>query len=483
MMTSETQIVLVLDLARDNPVQDSTLDSLIPHCDKRHVLRLSEFDAEPAARGSTARERRAWMIAINKMLDRARSLITGDAAAVHYYVVGRAFLPMWTYLGMSLSKWARVTCLNQRETGAWDTLPWAGEPESQRVGDYFNVISGLDSADKNDRGGKVAVFVSNRYDCSRDALTAFLRSQDSDLAGIVELRARPDNDSHLNPTKWLDSSNAAQASYELAQLMPAIRNAYPNNEGLALFVAGPAPLAMMAGRALNPHIFTPVWLPNHEGGVYRPAIEVPWGRGRTLKLFLSLANPRDNVRLQLGEELRQIKQALKSSDSRELELHVEYEARVDDVWKVMTEERPQVVHFSGHSSEHATELVDDQGYTHSVSAENFIELFRTTNDSFLELVIMNSCSSAEQARAFTEFVDCSIGMTTPIYDDAAVDFSKVFYTALAQGRTVKTAFDQARAVLVAKGLTADDVVKLYTRDGVNPDQVTLVEASRNSALR
>jgi hypothetical protein len=235
----------------------------------------------------------------------------------------------------------------------------------------------------------------------------------------------------------------------------------------------------MAGRAINPNLYKPVWIPNYEGNVYRPSMELPWGHGRMLKVFVATVNPVDHDWLDIGAELRDVRDEIERSGSRRaFEFRVCQDARIDDIRRAMLEMRPQILHFSGHSSTNSVAFMGDQGAAHIVPAQAFINLLEATNDSFLSLVILNSCESHEQARALTRFVDCAIGMSDKIDDSMAREFAKVFYGGLARGFTVKNAFCQAKAILEAHGMP-DGLVKLFTRDGLDPDEIALVDPSRN----
>lgn len=476
-MADEMQIILMLDMASENPIPMTMLDELIPPSMHRHVFRLSQFNVEATARGASQRQRRGWMIAVNKMLKAARDKISDSLPPPHYYVVGRVSLPIFAYVGLSLSKWAKITCVNSRPTGQWDVLPLHGTAPISSQERYFNIIDGLDSPTRAQRRGKVAVFVSIGLDCSDETIMTFMRSQDSELAGIVRIQAK--NSSVLSPVKWLNADNVVQASCELAELFVSINNVYPDHEGLVLFVAGPGPLALMAGRAINPNLHEPIWIPNHEGSAYRPAIERPWGHGRTLKAFVATASPVDQEWLDIGGEMRAIRDEIERSGSRRaFEFRECHNARIDDIRRAMLEMRPHILHFSGHSRTDGVAFMHDRGTSHLVPTQAFIDLLEATNDSFLTLVILNSCESSEQAKALTRFVDCAIGMSMEIGDTVAREFAKSFYGGLARGRTVKNAFLQAKALLDAHGVP-EGLVVLCTRDGLDADEIALVDPARH----
>lgn len=481
-MVDEHQTVLLLDLADDNPVRMATIERFLPPDRHRDVYRLSDFGAAPSARGSTRRQWRAWMIAIDKMLARVHERDRASDTEPHYYVVGRAAVPVYAYLGMRLSKWAhRITCINRRPNHEWDVLPLFGP--SPGAGTFFNKIRGLQGNSGQHARGKLVIYIGTGHDASDRALEEFVRSQDSELAGIVRVQAM--GDTH-EPTTWLTADNVLDTRDELIQRFTAAKNAHPDHDGLVLFIAGPAPLALLAGMTMNPHYFKPIWLPNYDGSRYQPAVEFPWGRGRVLKLCYATANPCDADRLNLRAEVEAVRGEMASSgNEREFSFQFIYEANIDDIHRAMLEQRPQVLHISGHADRDTIALVrEHDGCAQHVPARAFKDLLAATNESFLELVVLNSCQSAAQVKEMTEFVDCAIGMSEEIPDDAARDFSRALYAALARGHTVKNACDQAKSLLAgkyaARGLDANNLIQLYARDGVDPDEITLVEPARHA---
>jgi hypothetical protein len=56
-------------------------------------------------------------------------------------------------------------------------------------------------------------------------------------------------------------------------------------------------------------------------------------------------------------------------------------------------------------------------------------------------VVLNACYSDEQAAAIADVVDCVVGMSDQITDEASRQFSTAFYGGLGHGRTVQTAFE------------------------------------------
>ena len=191
-------------------------------------------------------------------------------------------------------------------------------------------------------------------------------------------------------------------------------------------------------------------------------------------LFLS-ANPLGE-KLELDREAREIEAKIRAAKHREsLELITKWAVRPDDLIQALNEHMPHVVHFSGHGSR--TEeiiLLDDSGNPKAVRKEALVKLFRTFRDN-IRVVVLNACFSRPQAEAITGEIDCAIGMTRAISDDAAITFAGSFYRAIGFGRSVKNAFDQGNsAVAMMVGITEEQTPELMAKLNVAAESIVLI---------
>src|SRR5581483_8498832 len=125
-----------------------------------------------------------------------------------------------------------------------------------------------------------------------------------------------------------------------------------------------------------------------------------------------------------------------------------------------------------------------QGNGVLVGAETLKRLFAQAKDD-VRAVVLNACSTSEQARAIAEVIDFAVGMKGPIYDDAARVFAASFYGALKFGKSVEGAFGQGVLALSGSGLQgsprslagaassvgsvgADNLPELLVREGADP---------------
>ncbi|XXY52124.1 SAVED domain-containing protein [Sorangium sp. So ce269] len=271
---SPVQVLFILDLNSDTPVARDEVEVHLPdQRSERHVFFLSKYGARTVQRGIGV-DFSGCADALVRMVADARSRFSSDGPPVRYYVAGRAALPVFTHLGMELSAWADVTLINQRKSLAWDVLSFQGQHAHQ--GDpFFKVVKGLDLDEPSEADGRVAVFISTGHVAKRAEIHEFLRAHNSSIAGFIEVRAEQ------STLATLDAQNAALAMNELSRMFERLPNAFPRRQGVALFVAGPATLAFMAGRAVTLHSIQDVWVPNYESGAYQFAAVLPWkGRAR-----------------------------------------------------------------------------------------------------------------------------------------------------------------------------------------------------------
>src|SRR5690349_12656196 len=93
-------------------------------------------------------------------------------------------------------------------------------------------------------------------------------------------------------------------------------------------------------------------------------------------LFLS-ANPAGIPQLKLEEEFNQIYDKLRSVPRDEFELVQRHTIHIKDLQKVLLEQEPQIVHFSGHGSEKSTLIFQNEdGQSEEVQSRVLTDLFK-----------------------------------------------------------------------------------------------------------
>jgi hypothetical protein len=158
-------------------------------------------------------------------------------------------------------------------------------------------------------------------------------------------------------------------------------------------------------------------------------------------LFLC-ADPTDETRLRLGQEIRDIEQRLAAARLRtKFHFVPKTSVRLTDLSQYFLDHKPHIVHFSGHGDEQG-ELCfeDDNGRAKTAPKEAIARLFALSSDK-IECVVLNACFSEPQARVILASVPTVIGMRTEIDDPAAIAFAAGFYKAIGAGKSPSDAFD------------------------------------------
>ena len=201
-----------------------------------------------------------------------------------------------------------------------------------------------------------------------------------------------------------------------------------------------------------------------------------------MKVLFLAANPIDTSRLRLDEECREIEHRILLAQKRDtISLVNKGAVRIGDLQLYLNQEKPSIVHFSGHGSRrNRIFLEDDFGNAKDVPPDALERMFDILKDD-IKCVVLNACFSLEQARAINQHIDCVVGMSSSIEDKAAIVFSAAFYLAIASGRSVKNAFDQGITELMLQGLSGKDVPQLLTRDGEDASCIFLLKSKLSIA--
>jgi hypothetical protein len=93
-------------------------------------------------------------------------------------------------------------------------------------------------------------------------------------------------------------------------------------------------------------------------------------------------------------------------------------------------------------------------------------------------VVLSACYSESQADALLAHVDCVVGMSGSIHDDAARSFAIGFYGGLGEHESVAAAYKQGRAAISLQGLHDSDRPQLRVRVGVDARQLVLAADPR-----
>lgn len=185
------------------------------------------------------------------------------------------------------------------------------------------------------------------------------------------------------------------------------------------------------------------------------------------KILILAANPKDTSRLRLDQEVRDITEGLKRSRYRDQFLPIsKWAVRSRDLRRAILEEKPQIVHFSGHGEGEKGLCFEDQdGRSKWIAGSSLKSLFNLlalkTN---IECVVLNSCYSQTQAEAIAEGVPYVIGMTRAVSDRLAIEFAVGFYDALGDGESIEFAFRCGQTAMSLNGADRKDLPILIQKN-------------------
>jgi hypothetical protein len=275
----------------------------------------------------------------------------------------------------------------------------------------------------------------------------------------------------------------------------------PGCQRIHLFYAGPTGGAVTIGQQVNPRMNPPVetyefsrqWAPRYHraltlqeqrvvgasggGSNAPPAALRAVGKEKTAVIQF-VAGDRGGgpkSQLQVPREEKRIREAIALGLHRNSFdfSHPVFAASIDDLI-ACHRSRPAIVHFVGHGEERRMVLVRDRdllvGTLLLEPAQ--VETLFTHFPAKVRLVVFNTCRSLELARHVTArgVVDLAIGVEWTIPDDHAVRFAVSFYRQLADGLSVRAAFDLAG--LQIGDLSAESRPQLLSAVGVQPDSIT-----------
>ncbi len=178
-------------------------------------------------------------------------------------------------------------------------------------------------------------------------------------------------------------------------------------------------------------------------------------RSTQLKVLMMMSSPKQQTHLRLDEEARDMSHelALVKDGALQVEVKHAWAVRVRDIQGVVLNEKPKVLHFSGHGSPGKLCFENDQGTAQDVDAKAFADFLALCQG--LDCLVLNACYSDSVAKEASKHLKAVVGCDVSIADRACVMFTKAFYRGLAHGRTYSDAYGLAVNDLNLAGLKVE----------------------------
>ncbi len=185
----------------------------------------------------------------------------------------------------------------------------------------------------------------------------------------------------------------------------------------------------------------------------------------TLRVLIASANQVGSP-LATDVEVSEIERVFESSALGErLVVRFLPATRADDLVKQLRRLHPQIVHFIGHGTTEGIELRYGDNDVQFAPGPKLRELFE---DRGVELVVLNSCYSAEQAAEIAAVVPMVIGVPNRLEDDAGRRFSAAFYDAIGRGELVSDAFRDGKDAVSLHGRKGDFMLMASADRAIEP---------------
>ena len=133
-----------------------------------------------------------------------------------------------------------------------------------------------------------------------------------------------------------------------------------------------------------------------------------------------------------------------------------------------------------HGTEHGEIILEGEDNKPQFIQPDIIRgIFEVVKDE-VRLIIFNACYSSIQAEAVIEEIDCAIGITGEIPDDAAIQFASVFYQSVACGRSVLSAYKFGVVALRGFKVPKEQLPIIKVRSSIDANKLFLIRENQGS---
>jgi hypothetical protein len=175
------------------------------------------------------------------------------------------------------------------------------------------------------------------------------------------------------------------------------------------------------------------------------------------KILFLASNPSNVERVRSDKELSEIQAGLRMSEkSDSITLTQRFAVTPAMLQQAILDEKPTIIHFSGHGTKKGIMLEDQLGNYKLVTTSSLESLFSLFSDT-IRCVVLNSCYSKSQAEAISKHIPYVIGMNAAILDKASILFAIGFYKALGAGKSIDFAYKLGVNSIELEGIQGDNV--------------------------
>lgn len=207
-------------------------------------------------------------------------------------------------------------------------------------------------------------------------------------------------------------------------------------------------------------------------------VPIPEPKPEKLRILYLTANADMDQPLRTDAEVGGVLRELRGTRYRDLvELQSRPAATSQDLLNGINDVTPHIIHFSGHGAAGLLQfdnssLNDPQSVT--VEFDILAEVLGAT-DRPPTLLVMNACSTLHGSDILLEVVPVLVAMKDPVGDAAAGVFAMQFYSAIASGQSIDSAFAQAKVAIKMSLFKEDaELPQLLARTGTDLTTVALV---------
>ena len=162
-------------------------------------------------------------------------------------------------------------------------------------------------------------------------------------------------------------------------------------------------------------------------------------------ILYTASEPANPNPIETINEFNKIEEKIKTSRFREdFTIKSIFSVSYDKFIESIDENKPNIVHFSGHGTEKGKLVFCDDNGKLLTTKKRIIEFFKiiTNNkNNNLECVVLDACYSEILADEILKYVECVIGIRNQITPNTATEFFVDFYGSLSNQNTISDAFD------------------------------------------